>query len=784
MKLKFNRNLQLGYGFSILTLLTVGIISYSTLNNLLNSNKAVEHSTLVIQKLEQAMSVMKDAETGQRGFLLTGKDAFLEPYNGAYQRATGLVNQVSQLTADNPQQQANLANVHEVLTHRMAILRELVSKKQQSQFIQPTDLEKGKAAMDALRQAIDRAEGNERKLLEQRASVLERYTIFAPLAILAALVLAVVIAFVSYYNVMRDVQEKDRLQRELEVKEEETAAFNEELTAANEEITAANEELTAINEELFQVQHELSVVNESLEEKVALRTKALAESEEETQALNEELTAINEELAAANEEMLVTNEDLQKSREETQRSERLFRSIAVNIPRSLILVMDPEHNLITVEGDLMNRLGYHRSNYTGLPMATVTTPERYAATKAYYDRMLGGEQIRVELKSAAGDDFQVDFVPLKNDQGIVYAGLVIALDISEQKMAEERSAKLAAIVESSDDAIISKTLDGVVTSWNGAAERLFGYPAAEMIGQSILKIIPENRLDEEPQIISSIKNGERVEHFETERHTSDGRILNVSLTVSPIRDALGNITGISKIARDISEQKQDEQRKSDFIGMVSHELKTPLTSLMALIQVTNSKLKDSPDGFLAGAMEKATIQVRRMSSMINGFLNVSRLESGKIAIDKELFDLDVLIREIVAEYELTVSTHIIHINICDHVKVNADREKIGSVISNLLSNAVKYAPKNKDIEVKCMLTDGFAQISVKDEGMGIRPQDLPKIFDRYYRVETSHTRHISGFGIGLYLSAEIIHRHDGRIWAESESGTGSVFYFSLPVEHD
>ncbi len=782
MKLKFNRNLQLGYGFSIITLLVVGIISYITLNNLLNSNKAVEHSTLVIQKLEQAMSVMKDAETGQRGYLLTGKIAFLEPYNGAYQRATKLVNEVSVLTADNPQQQANLVKVHDVLTQRMEILKEFVSKKQQNQLISPIDLERGKSAMDALRSAVDRAENDERTLLEQRALVLEKYTFFAPTAIIAALVLAVAISLISYFNIMRDVREKDRLQKELQAKEEETAAFNEELTAANEEITAANEELTAINEELFQTQHQLSEMNESLEEKVATRTRALAESEEETQALNEELTAINEELAAANEEMLATNEDLQKSREETQQSERLFRSIAVNIPKSLILVMDPAHNLVTVEGDLMDKLGYHRSSYRGVSMASVTTPDRYEATKGYYDRMLNGEQIRTELKSPAGEDFQVDFVPLKNNNGAVYAGLVIALDISEQKLAEERSAKLAAIVESSDDAIISKTLDGVVTSWNRAAERLFGYTAEEMIGQSILKIFPEERVDEEPELVIRIKNGERIEHYETERLTSDGRMLNVSLTVSPIFDIHGNITGISKIARDISEKKQDEQRKSDFIGMVSHELKTPLTSLMALIQVTNIKLKGSEDSFLAGAMEKAEIQARRMSSMINGFLNVSRLESGKIAIDKELFDLDELITEVVEEYELTVSSHIIHIDICDHVQVNADREKIGSVISNLLSNAVKYSPKNKDIELRCALVNGFAEVSVKDQGMGIKEQDLPKIFDRYYRVETSHTRHISGFGIGLYLSAEIIRRHDGQIWAESESGTGSVFHFSLPIE--
>lgn len=781
MRLNFTRNLQLGYGFSILILLIVGIVSYSTINNLLNSNKAVGHSTLVIQKLEQAISLMKDAETGQRGFLLTGKTAFLGPYNGAYLKAQGLIAEVNTLTADNNRQQANLDDIRSILTRRMAILKELVAKKQQKQVISTIDLEEGKSAMDALRLAVDRAENTERILLDHRAAILERYNLIAPAAILAVLVLAIVIASVSYFNIIRDIRIKDRLQRELQLKEQETEAFNEELTAANEEITTANEELISINEELFEAQQALSRMNGELEEQVAARTKSLAASEEEAQALNEELTAINEELAASNEEMLASNEELQRSREEIQKKEQLFRSIAVNIPRSLILVMDRDQNLITIEGDLMQKLGYHAENYTGLHISAVISPEHYAATREDYDRMLNGEQIRTEFKSTGGDDLQVDYVPLTDDRGMVHAGLVIALDISDQKKAEEHSAKLAAIVESSDDAIIGKSLEGIITSWNKSAERIFGYPASEMIGQSILKLIPEDRHDEEPRIIARLKNGERMEHFETKRLASDGRILDVSLTISPIRDSQGNITGVSKIARDISEQKQDELRKNDFIGMVSHELKTPLTSLMALIQVANLKLKNNPDNFLSGAMEKADIQARRMSSMINGFLNISRLESGKIAIDKELFDLDLLIREVVEEYGLTVSSHIIHINICDHVQVNADREKIGSVISNLISNAVKYSPKHREIEVKCALIDGFAQVSVKDEGMGVNAQDLPRIFDRYYRVESNNTRHISGFGIGLYLSAEIIRRHEGQIWAESESGTGSVFYFSLPL---
>ena len=239
---------------------------------------------------------------------------------------------------------------------------------------------------------------------------------------------------------------------------------------------------------------------------------------------------------------------------------------------------------------------------------------------------------------------------------------------------------------------------------------------------------------------------------------------------------------LSGTLQDITVQKADEQRKNDFIGMVSHELKTPLTTLAAIVQVVNAKLKNNADTFLAGAMDKANAQVKKMTTMINGFLNISRLESSQIMIDKKVFDLEGLIEDVISETEMTVSSHLIRFSRRTPVLVNADHDKISSVIANLVSNAVKYSSKGKDINIKCEIIGGDARVSIADEGIGIKTIDQKHLFDRYYRVEDVNTRHISGFGIGLYLSAEIIRRHDGKIWVESETGKGSVFYFSLPVK--
>jgi len=521
------------------------------------------------------------------------------------------------------------------------------------------------------------------------------------------------------------------------------------LNRINDEQAASNEEMSSVNEELA--------------------------------SANEELEATNEELASVNEELAATNEELTEAQKTLARNEQLFRSIAVNIPDSVVIVVDKEHRYLMVEGEKMEKLGFARQAYEGKHPSEVGQMERYLAVKHLYDRMMAGERFSQERTTATGEIYYVHFVPLKNEQGDVETGLIIAIDISERKQAEERSAKLASIVETSDDAIISKTLESVITSWNNAAERMFGYTAEEMVGESIYKLIPVDRHDEEPRILSRLSKGDRVEHFETKRLTKDGRLIDVSLTISPLKDPQGNIIGLSKIARDITERKLDEIRKNDFIGMASHELKTPLTSLTAIMQVTSAKLKGNDDPFLAGAMARANTQVKKMTSMINGFLNVSRLESGKLLIEKEPFDLNQLLQEIFEETQLIVNTHTVSLARSGEIPVNADHDKISSVISNFVSNAVKYSPRGNLVEIGSRIEGNMAIVYVKDEGMGIKPQDLSQIFDRYYRVESNHTRHISGFGIGLYLCAEIINRHDGKIWAESESGVGSTFYFSLPL---
>jgi two-component system sensor histidine kinase VicK len=243
----------------------------------------------------------------------------------------------------------------------------------------------------------------------------------------------------------------------------------------------------------------------------------------------------------------------------------------------------------------------------------------------------------------------------------------------------------------------------------------------------------------------------------------------------------GSFAGYISSCTDITDLKNEEQRKNDFIGMVSHELKTPLTSLNANLQMLQKKSQNAEDTFTTTALNKANKQVKKMTGMINGFLNIARLEAGKIYLEMEDFDLAALISEVKDEIGFTTNTHRIGFTFDGNLNVYADREKIGQVINNLLNNAIKYSPKETNIEITCSKGTDFAQVSIKDEGPGIKPNHIPQLFDRFYRVEDKDTKHISGFGIGLYLCAEIIKRHNGKIWVDSAEDKGSNFHFSLPL---
>ncbi len=378
----------------------------------------------------------------------------------------------------------------------------------------------------------------------------------------------------------------------------------------------------------------------------------------------------------------------------------------------------------------------------------------------------------------------------RSEDNEIVGMIAVAADVTEQVLARQSLEKVTDTLKLSLDAANLGTwrtdlgTDHLIIS--DITSRIHGLPPGTelMFSDSVNLVLPEHRETLIQGIRKAIETKGRFSENYQIQPADGGKRKWLNSTGKAELDSEGNVTGVIGVIIDITESKEDELRKNDFIGMVSHELKTPLTSLNGYGQILGLYSRKNNDEFLQDKVDKIIVQTKKMNSLINGFLNVSRLESGKILLDKTRFNLYELIGSIIDETAIINNSHTITFTGQQDIILYADRDKIGSVLSNLLSNAVKYSGRGHKIYVSATPGSTEVTVAVRDEGIGIKPHDLEKLFERYYRVTNESTQHIAGFGIGLYLSAEIINRHEGRIWAESVPGEGSTFYITLPLSQE
>ncbi|HEY7887759.1 MAG TPA: PAS domain S-box protein [Steroidobacteraceae bacterium] len=380
--------------------------------------------------------------------------------------------------------------------------------------------------------------------------------------------------------------------------------------------------------------------------------------------------------------------------------------------------------------------------------------------------------------------------PVRLANGKLIGIVVVFRDVTQRKRAEHARAWLAALVESSDDAIASKTLDGIVTSWNPAAARLFGYAPEEITGKPITTIIPLELQAEEAEILARLRRGERVDHFETVRVTKDGRRIDVSLTISPIRGADGEIIGASKIVRDITERRRAERllreadrQKDEFLATLAHELRNPLAPICAAAELLKHAKTLAPE--LRAATAILERQARHMTHLVDDLLDMSRITSGRIRLQPEPLELTELLKSVIETYRQSAETARHQVSFAASgvpIYASADRIRLTQVVSNILHNAVKYTPPGGRIEVALHTHNRHAIISIRDNGMGIPPEMLEHIFEPFAQLDRSYERADGGLGIGLTLAKRLIELHQGRIEARSAGrGKGTEFLIHLPV---
>jgi PAS domain S-box-containing protein len=386
--------------------------------------------------------------------------------------------------------------------------------------------------------------------------------------------------------------------------------------------------------------------------------------------------------------------------------------------------------------------------------------------------------------------------------------------------AERAQALLAAIVASSEDAIVSKTLNSIVTSWNAAAERLFGYTAAEMIGQSIIRIIPDDLQHEEDEILAKLRRGERIERYETVRRRKDGELLDISLTISPIRDSSGKIVGAAKIAHDITARRRAERTlrereaelakvaaerqlfleseraarseaerlshlKDEFLATLSHELRTPLNAIQGWTHLLRER-KAKPDDF-DRALETIDRNVRVQGQIVNDLLDMSRIISGKVHLEVQPLYLHEVVQNAIDAVKQSAAAKGIRIQPLLDSRiglVRGDPNRLQQVLWNLLTNAIKFTPKNGRVQVVLERVNSHAEVCVEDNGIGINADFLPYVFDRFRQADSTMTRRFGGLGLGLSIVKNLVELHGGSVRVKSPGeNQGSSFIVSLPISH-
>lgn len=376
--------------------------------------------------------------------------------------------------------------------------------------------------------------------------------------------------------------------------------------------------------------------------------------------------------------------------------------------------------------------------------------------------------------------------PIKNTSGTVTGILKIARDVTLRQKAEETQRRLASIINFSDDAIVSKNLEGIITSWNAGAEKIFGYSQDEVIGKPITIIIPREKLHEEPEILRKIGSGEYIHHYVTDRVRKDGSIVHISLTVSPIKDSNGRVTGISKIARDITEQKKKEaeikllnQELEAFNYSVAHDLRSPLRSILNYSQMLQERYGRVLEQDGAQIIERIIRKSQRMDVLIHDLLTLSRL--GRKELHKTDIDVESMVREIADEIKAQPDSAMPTIHFRDLMHAYGDKSLLKQVWENLISNAIKYSRK-KDvtmIEIGSTTANSSITYYIRDNGVGFDMKYADKLFIPFQRLH--NTGEYEGTGIGLAIVEQIISKHGGNTWAEGKPGEGATFYFSLPA---
>jgi PAS domain S-box-containing protein len=511
--------------------------------------------------------------------------------------------------------------------------------------------------------------------------------------------------------------------------------------------------------------------------------------------------------------IVVFGEVARMAQTRTTESREVFR-VTLRSIGDAVITTDIEARITYINGVGESLTGWSHAEALGQPLENVfrivnevtRQPVANPAMRALREGIVVGLANHTVLLKKDGSECPIDdsAAPIRDELGHVSGCVLIFRDVTAQRLVEQEKANqlltarlLASIVESSNDAIIGKSLDGIIQSWNAAAERLFGYTAEQAIGRHISLIIPLERIEEENLIITRLRAGQRIEQYETERIRSDGQRIIVSLTISPINDDSGNVIGASKIARDITDRRQleddlrrlaadlseNDRRKNEFLATLAHELRNPLAPMSNMLEVVKRANGDGET--LKRAHDTIERQLAQMVRLVDDLLDLNRITHDRLELRRSEVELSSVIQQAVevARPLIDAAGHNLTVDLpAEPVLLNADRARLAQVFGNLLNNSCKYTRPNGEIRLSARRDGDDVIVTVTDNGAGIPADKLSSIFDMFMQVDRTAGRSQDGLGIGLTLVKRLAEMHGGSIEAKSRGeGQGSEFVVRLPV---